>query len=224
MKTDSPGQTERPSRRQFDRTKALDTAMQLFWRHGYEATSMAMLLKAMGLTAPSLYVAFGNKEGLFREAVQRYGQIHGEKVLAPLAADLPAREAIEQVLLSVAATVCSTKNPAGCLVSFAAINSADHASEPVTLLRELRLTVGRRIRERLERAVKERELPASTDTERLAGFYHAIMGGIQLRSLDGASRAELEAIAHDAMENWPGARAGRKHQAPATKLQGSSKK
>jgi len=203
MKISPPVRTERPSRRQFDRTKALDTAMQLFWRHGYEATSMAMLLKAMGLTAPSLYVAFGNKEQLFREAVQRYGQVYGEKVLAHLSTERPAREAIEQMLLRSAETVSSTKNPAGCLLSFGAINSADHTSEPAALLRGIRADVERRIRERLERAVKERELPASTDTARLARFYHAMLGGIQLRSLDGATRDELEAIAHDAMENWP---------------------
>jgi TetR/AcrR family transcriptional regulator, copper-responsive repressor len=203
MKAVSPVSTERRSRRRFDRTEALDTAMRLFWRHGYEATSMAMLLKAMGLTAPSLYVAFGNKEGLFREAVQHYGKAHGEQVIAPLTADLPARQAIEQMLLRAAATVSSSKNPAGCLLSFGAINSADHASEPATLLRELRASVGQRIRDRLERAVKDGELPATIDAARLARFYHATLGGIQLRSLDGATRAELEEIAHDAMESWP---------------------
>jgi TetR/AcrR family transcriptional regulator, copper-responsive repressor len=205
MRTISRLPTERPSRRQFDRTKALDTATRLFWRHGYEATSMAMLLKAMGLTAPSLYVAFGNKERLFREAVQHYGQVYGEKVLAPLAADLPAREAIEQMLLRAAATVSSTKNPAGCLLSFGAINSPDHESSPVTLLQTLRADMGRRIRERLERAVEERELSSSVDPARLARFYHATLGGIQLRSLDRATRAELEAVARDAMLAWPAA-------------------
>jgi len=203
MKTPLPVPTERPSRRQFDRTKALDTAMLLFWRHGYEATSMAMLLKAMGLTAPSLYVAFGNKEQLFREAVEHYGRVYGEKVLAPLSSELPARDAIEQTLLRAVETVSCAKNPAGCLLSFGAINSADHTSETATLLRNVRADVERRIRERLERAVKERALPPSTDTARLARFFHAILGGIQLRSLDGASHAELEAIAQDALKNWP---------------------
>jgi TetR/AcrR family transcriptional regulator, copper-responsive repressor len=203
MKTPPPSEKERPSRRQFDRSKALDVAMELFWRHGYAATSMTMLLEALDLTAPSLYAAFGNKERLFQAAVERYAQTFGAKVMSPLNAPLPAREAIEQMLLNSAANVSSSKNPHGCLASFGAINASDHASTPVTLLREVRVNIEKRIRERLDRAVAERELPSTTDTARLARFYHAVLGGIQLRSLDGASKAELEAIAHDAMASWP---------------------
>jgi AcrR family transcriptional regulator len=208
MKTFPPSETERPSRRQFDRAEALETALQLFWRHGYASTSMAMLLKAMDLTAPSLYVAFGNKEKLFVEAVDLYARTRGAKVLAPLAADLPAREAILQTLLAAASAVCAKKNP-GCFASFGAINSVDQGSAPVTALRAIRAKTEQAIHARLDRAVKDRELPAATDTARLARFYYAVMGGIQLRSLDGASRGELEAIAHDAMETWPGPAARR---------------
>jgi len=203
MKPQKAEKSEPASRRKFDRTEALDVAVELFWRHGYEATSMAMLLKAMGLTAPSLYAAFGNKEQLFQAALERYSEKYGSKVLAPLAAPITAREAIEQMLLTAAATVSSSKNPRGCLVSFGAINAADHESLPVTSLQAVRTQIGQRIRERLERAVAERELPRSADTARLARFYHAVLGGLQLRSLDGASHAELQLIARDAMASWP---------------------
>jgi AcrR family transcriptional regulator len=209
MKTRPPSENERPSRRQFDRAEALDTAMELFWQHGYEATSMSTLLKAMDLTAPSLYATFGNKEHLFREAVERYAQTYGAKVLAPLSAPLSAREAIEQMLLTAAATSSSSKHPSGCFISFGAVNSSDHESSPVTLLQAMRADMGRRIRERLERAVEERELSSSVDTGRLARFYYAVFGGIQLRSLDGFSRSELEAVARDAMLAWPAAPARR---------------
>ena len=206
MKMPPTAQNERPSRRQFDRAEALDTAMELFWRHGYEATSMAMLLKAMNLTAPSLYAAFGNKEQLFREAVERYTQTYGENVLAPLSAPLSAREAIEQMLLIAAKGASSRKHPPGCFISFGAVNASDHESSPVTLLQKLRADMGRRIRERLERAVDERELPSSVDSARLARFFFAVFGGILLRSLDGYSRADLEAVARDAMLAWPAKR------------------
>lgn len=214
MKTPKLPLPERPSRRQFDRDAALDRAVQLFWRHGYEATSMAMLLDAMDLTAPSLYAAFGNKEQLFQAAVERYGQTCGARVLAPLAQPISAREAVEQILLNSAATVTSAKNPHGCLASFGAINSADPASRPVTLLQSVRAGVERSLRERLDRAVAERELPSGTDTARLARFYHAILGGLQLRSLDGATRAELEMLVQDAMAAWPGSagRGGRREK------------
>jgi AcrR family transcriptional regulator len=177
--------------------------MELFWRHGYEATSMAMLLKAMDLTAPSLYAAFGNKEQLFREAVERYTQTYGENVLAPLSAPTSAREAIEQMLLTAAAGASTSKHPPGCFISFGAVNASDHDSGPVTLLKKLRADMARRIRERLERAVKERELPSTVDSGRLARFFFAVFGGILLRSLDGYSRSDLEAVARDAMLAWP---------------------
>lgn len=180
------------------------TAMRLFWRHGYEATSMAMLLKAMDLTAPSLYAAFGNKEKLFLEAAQHYARVHGGNLYAAFAEPIPAREAMERMLKTSAAAVSSAKNPLGCLVSFGAMNCADQATPAAELLRELRRGNGRIIRERLVRAVKEGELPASTDTARLARYFHAVLGGIQLLSLDGATRAELEAVAEDAMARWPG--------------------
>lgn len=210
MKTAQGTPPERPSRRQFDREEALDTAMKLFWRHGFESTSMAMLLQALDLTAPSLYAAFGNKERLFHEAVERYIQVQGAKVMAPLEAPVSARAAIEQMLLASAASVSSGRNPAGCLLSFGAINSSDPGSSPVAVLRQARAETARRIRARLERAVADGELPASTDTGRLARFYHAVMSGLQLRSLDGVSRGELEAIARDALKAWPGAAAGKR--------------
>ena len=209
MKASGTTLTERPSRRQFDREEALATAMELFWRHGYEATSMAMLLKAMGLTAPSLYAAFGNKEKLFAEAVEHYARNFGSKVIAPLSAPISAREAMEQVLLIAASRTDAAKTPPGCFISFGAVNSADHKSAPVTLLRSMRAAMARRLRDRFQKAVETGELPSSVDTARLARFYYAVFGGIMLRALDGYSRSELEAVAHDSMLAWPGAPARR---------------
>lgn len=197
-------ETPRKTRRQFDREAALTTAMELFWRHGYEATSMSLLLKALKLTAPSLYMAFGNKEQLFQEAVTHYGQRYAARVFAPLQTAGSARDAIEQVLYNSADMVASGKNPHGCLVSFGAINSADHKAMPTTLLKSLRKNVFNQIRERLQKAVSSGELPDSTDTARLARFYQGILGAIQLLSLDGATPAELRAVARDALKAWPG--------------------
>jgi AcrR family transcriptional regulator len=194
----------RKTRRQFDRETALATAMELFWRHGYEATSMSKLLEALGLTAPSLYMAFGNKEQLFQEAVKYYTQQYAAKVFAPLESAGTAREAIEQVLYNSADLVASGKNPNGCLVSFGAINSPDHTALPSSLLKSVRKVVFNRIRERLQKGVSSGELPESTDPARLAKFYQGILGAIQLLSLDGATRAELRAVARDSLKSWPG--------------------
>lgn len=197
-------ETPRKTRRQFDRETALTTAMELFWRHGYEATSMSMLLKALNLTAPSLYMAFGNKEQLFQEAVGHYNRQYGAKVFAPLKSGGQARKAIEQVLYNSADLVASGKNPNGCLVSFGAINSADPLAVPSSLLKSIRKIVFNNLRECFQNAVVSGELPESTDTARLARYYQGILGAIQLLSLDGATPAELRAVARDALKAWPG--------------------
>jgi AcrR family transcriptional regulator len=204
MSTAKTQETPRKTRRQFDRDAALATAMELFWRHGYEATSMSMLLKALKLTAPSLYMAFGNKEQLFQEAVGYYRQQYAARVFAPLKSAATAREAIEQMLYTSADVVASGKNPHGCLVSFGAINSPDHTAMPRTLLKSIRKTAFNNIRERLQSGVESGELPESTDTTRLARFYQGILGAIQLLSLDDATPSELRALARDALKAWPG--------------------
>ena len=203
MNTVKAPEKNRKTRRQFDRDTALTTAMELFWRHGYEATSMSMLLKALKLTAPSLYMAFGNKEQLFQAAVEQYREHYATKVFAPLKSAATAREAIEQMLYNSADMVASGKNPNGCLVSFGAINSSDHASKPAALLKSIRKTVFDYIRERLQNGVDSNELPPSTDVPRLARFYLGTLGAIQLLSLDGATTPELRAVARDALKAWP---------------------
>ena len=164
---------------------------------------MSMLLKALKLTAPSLYMAFGNKEQLFREAVGHYSQKHGSKVMAPLKSAGTAREAIEQMLCNSADAVASGKNPNGCLISFGAINVSDYTAMPSALLKSIRKNTFNNIRERLQGGVRSGELPESTDTTRLARFYQGILGAIQLLSLDGATSAELRAVARDALKAWP---------------------
>jgi AcrR family transcriptional regulator len=190
-------------RRRFDRDEALKIAMQLFWRHGYESTSMAELLKAMGLTAPSLYAAFGNKERLFLEAVEHYGSIYGTRLFQPLEEKIPARTAIGQMLRNAAAIVSGSKNPAGCLVTCGALNCSTESAHIEQALRQLRQANEQRIIDRLARAGKDGELPPSANPARLAKFFHVVMSGMQLQSLDGATKKELETVAQDAMAVWP---------------------
>ncbi|HEX7653407.1 MAG TPA: TetR/AcrR family transcriptional regulator, partial [Verrucomicrobiae bacterium] len=157
------------------------------------------------LTAPSLYLAFGNKDQLFQEAVEYYVQKYGAPVLAPLQATGSAREAIGRMLQNSAALVSSKNNPQGCMVSFAAVNCADHLSPAAALLQHFRGTTFAALQKRLALACDQGELPPTTDTARLARFYQAAMGGIQLLSLDGAAPEELAAVAQDAMRAWPAA-------------------
>src|ERR1041385_8504455 len=106
--------TGRP--REFDRQKALQSAMELFWAQGYETTTLADLQKAMGgITAPSFYAAFGSKEALFREAVELYKQTQGAPVVQAMAAGPTARASIEAMLRAAVESVCGHGKPRGCL-------------------------------------------------------------------------------------------------------------
>src|SRR5207244_10784430 len=96
--------------REFDTEKALDAALLLFWRHGYEGTSLAALTDAMGINTPSLYAAFGNKEELFRRALDRYLQKPASYL--PTALQEPtARRAAEKLFRGAIAMVMNPRHP-----------------------------------------------------------------------------------------------------------------
>jgi TetR/AcrR family transcriptional regulator, copper-responsive repressor len=188
--------------RSFDREAALDAAMRVFWARGYEAASISDLSTAMGINPPSLYAAFGDKRGLFDEAVTRYQASHGGFAAAALLSAATARDAIEAILLQAARSFSDPATPPGCMVVLAATNCTPDSEDVAAALRERRQASERCIRERIIRGVEAGEL-GSDDAEGLASFYVAVFQGMSLKARDGASRAELEAIARQAMRAWP---------------------
>lgn len=195
--------------RAFDRDAALKSAMLVFWERGYEATSMTDLTSAMGIGSPSLYAAYGSKEALFREAVALYGASVGEPMTRALAEIPTVREAIAAVLRAVAWSGTQEDAPRGCMVVLAATNCTT-ANTPVRdFLAEQRRLNADHLAARLERGVKDGELPAGTDIRTVAAFYTAVTQGMAVQSRDGASRAELEALADRAMAAWDAVVGGR---------------
>src|SRR5439155_19000007 len=112
--------------REFDAEKALDAALLLFWRHGYEGTSLAALTDCMGINMPSLYAAFGNKEKLFKKALDRY--IQKPASYLPTALKEPtARRAAEKLLSGAIKMVMNPLHPDGCLLVQGALASGPAA-------------------------------------------------------------------------------------------------
>ncbi|MGI5457906.1 TetR/AcrR family transcriptional regulator [Streptomyces sp. CA-249302] len=187
--------------RSFDRETALEKAVMAFWEHGYEATSVADLTRVMGIGAPSLYAAFGDKRALFEEVVTVYGTRYGSFTDQALAEEPTARAAVSRMLREAAAEYTAPGRPHGCLVIHAATNCT--SPEVEGSLRERRNGNIAAVESRIRADVAAGELPTGTDAGALARHAGAVVQGMSQQARDGASREELEAVAEIAMAIWP---------------------
>jgi AcrR family transcriptional regulator len=188
--------------REFDYDKALDQAIRVFWQKGYEGTSMPDLTDAMGINRPSLYSAFGNKEELFRKALERYSENAGNRARGLLAAP-KIRDALESFLMASADAFVCKENPRGCLSVQGALVGSDDSAAVCSETKTCRQVVMGALAERFDRAIGEGELPDSTDTAELARFYSTIIQGMSVQSVGGAACSELKAIARRALLALP---------------------
>ncbi|NEC19943.1 TetR/AcrR family transcriptional regulator [Streptomyces parvus] len=187
--------------RSFDREAALRKATLTFWEQGYEATSIADLTRVMGIAAPSLYAAFGDKRTLFGEVVEVYATLFGGFGDRALAEEPTARRGFARMLREAAAEYTEAGRPHGCMVLSAAENCS--SEEVVAVLRDRRLRNVTAFQQRIQRDVEAGVLPADTDAAALARCTAAVIQGMSQQARDGASRAELEALAEVAVRAWP---------------------
>ena len=156
--------------REFDVDKALDLALQVFWSKGYEGASMADLTETMGITKPSLYAAFGNKEELFRKALDRYVDGPGGYVQVALAKPT-IRAVVEHLLYEAADAVTDPDHPPGCLAVQGALSCGDAAESIKQELMSRRATGEEDLRKRFERAIAEGDLPAGLRRSRSRALH-----------------------------------------------------
>ena len=176
--------------------------MMLFWRHGYEATSLAELTRVMGVTAPSIYAAYGDKKGLFRAVVQRYVG-RPQAAIAMIAQAPTARDAARSLIEGSVVAFTGTDTPAGCLLASSAIAVSAAADDVRAELAGIRREIETALRERIATAISTGELPVITDAEPLAGYVMAVIQGLSTLARDGADRAKLMQVAGLAMMAWP---------------------
>jgi len=188
--------------REFDVEKALELALQVFWRKGYEGASMADLTETMGITKPSLYAAFGNKEELFRKALDRYVDGPGGYVQVALAKPT-ARAVVEHLLYESANAVTDPNHPPGCLAVQGALSCGDAAESIKQELMARRANGEQDLRRRFERAIAEGDLPSGSDAADLAAYVSAILQGIAVQAAGGTSRSQLHKIAEMTLRTWP---------------------
>lgn len=188
--------------RSFEAGKALDAAMKVFWRKGYEGASLGDLTKAMGINRPSLYAAFGYKEALFRKVLDRYTE--GPAAYVREALNLTtARAAVEGLMKGTADMASGSKNPRGCLFVQGALACGDGAKA----IRDdliLRRNAGEKaVRQRLERAQTEGDLPPDASPADLARYVVTVIQGIAVQAAGGATRNELRRVIQTALRAWP---------------------
>ncbi len=188
--------------RAFDLDRALDRALHVFWRKGYEGASIADLTEAMGISPPSLYAAFGNKEALFRRALDRYEAEHEADWKDALAAPT-AYEAVERLLMLTAASLGDKRNPPGCLMVQGALCGGEECDAVKAELAARRDASVGQIRERLKRARREGDLPDDADPAVLARYVATVLHGMAVQATGGASRKELERVVATAMRAFP---------------------
>lgn len=188
--------------RAFDVDQALDRALEVFWRKGYEGASLPDLTEAMGINRPSLYAAFGNKEALFRKAVDRY--LNGPASHTRQALQEPtARGVVERLFREGIEVMTDSHNPPGCFLVQSALACGDTAECIRREMAERRAAVEAQLRVRFERAVAEGDLPPDVDPADLARYVACVGHGMAVQAAGGASREELERVAQIALRAWP---------------------
>ena len=188
--------------RAFDVDEALDQALQVFWRKGYEGASLPELTRAMGINRPSLYAAFGNKEALFRKVLDRYSD--GPAAYVREALEEPtARAVIEALLRGAVDLLSSPQHPQGCLLVQGALSCGTTATPIRRELASRRATSEATIRQRFRRAISDGDLPADTDAGDLARYVSTVMHGMAVEAAGGASRKELLRVVKMALRAWP---------------------
>ena len=188
--------------RQFDADEALDRALEVFWARGYEGATLPELTRAMGINRPSLYAAFGNKEELFRKALERY--LTGPQSFVGEALKQPTARGVTEALFSGFIRMQRGRDQArGCLVVQGALACGEEA-EPVR--RELARLIQAAVtafRERFERAVQDGDLPKGTDCAGLARYVATVLNGLAVQVASGATEKDLRLVSARAMQAWP---------------------
>ena len=196
--------TRRGGPRTFDRDHAVDTAMRLFWRHGYEGVSLNDLTTAIGIAPPSLYAAFGNKAGLYREALQRYFGLRGR--VTEIGAPASLEEAIGTLLHKAVDAVVDPAGERGCMISSGMIECGSDHAELARELAERRNDMREMIAELFGQWLDHQ--PAVS----LARYCVAVFQGLSVQARDGATRQELEQVVAEVLA---GVQARRLGAAPA---------
>lgn len=188
----------------FDREVALDKAMTLFWKHGYEATSLSDLVEATGAKAPTLYAEFSNKEGLFRAVLDRYiSQFTAKQEALLFCEEKTLQQALGDYFTSVAACFTSTDTPAGCFIVTTSAALAASSGQIASTIKARHALQEKTLERFLRNRQATGELPEHCDIQRLTRYLCCLLHGMSVSARDGASFEGLNHIVQTTLAIFP---------------------
>lgn len=186
----------------FNQDEALDAALNVFWSHGYEGTSMAELTDALGINKPSIYAAFGNKETLFRKALAKY--VSGPAAFVTAALNEPsAQKVAEKFLIGSVEFLTDENNPRGCMIVQGALTCGEGSATIQKELAGYRKDYEKKLMQRFELAKLQKDLPENTNCSALAKYLATIHQGLSVQATTGATKADLTTVIQIVLNNWP---------------------
>lgn len=191
--------------RTFDRDHAVEQAMHLFWQHGYDATSLAHLKAGLGggISAPSFYAAFGSKEALFDECVQRYLATYAQVTQCLWDESLLPRQAIETALRQSARMQCDNAHPRGCMVTLGVMSAPSPENARVAdALTQSRAHTRAGMVTCVQRAIDAGQLPGTVDAAVMATVFDSFLQGVSILARDNVPHAVIDSAITQVLMTW----------------------
>lgn len=187
--------------REFDLEEALAAALRVFWEKGYDGASLTDLTDAMGITRPSLYAAFGNKEALFKQALDLYETEKLAYVRSALEA--PTARGVAQRLLEGTVANVTSECP-GCLGVIASVSCRSPNSPIQNDVKALAQTTRSAMVARMQRAIDDGDFTVPVEAEAMTQYLMAVLQGLAVQASAGSSREQLQQVARATLAVWPG--------------------
>ncbi|OAR25682.1 TetR family transcriptional regulator [Streptomyces sp. ERV7] len=186
--------------KEFDPDAALQSALELFWQRGYEATSMADLVDRLGIGRASIYATFGNKHELYLKALDRYGETYSAILFRELSGPGPALSAVRALVRRFAAESTAAKTRLiGCFTTNTAAEVAAHDAAAARRVEQSWEQLETLLHSALVRAVAQGELPPERDPRSLARMFLVLMQGMRVMGKASDDPARVREAAEAAL-------------------------
>lgn len=180
--------------RSFDNQDILERATRLFWRNGYNGTSMRELVEATGLAKASLYNAFGNKEAIFRSVLDYYIEQKQTRTLAPLERDVPAREALQAYFENLVRMTMENRQTPGCLLVNTATEQGIHDQSMRALVDRGMSRTENRLAKTVARGIEDGSIAPNTNPQEAGFCLVSVVVAIRVMARKGIEKPKLEQL------------------------------